>query len=154
MKRLLLAPLLISISLLSSGFLFKNANVKKLFCKGSTDLSLFVNIKTGQLYIWKLDELFPEKKPKFIMPFNGKLRTKSYLADGTSGINDGLFRAEITRTYFDNGDIDKTFYEVNFNDMTGKQRRYSSWRRPTSEVTMYNKCEFKDLDKGLKIKDK
>ena len=62
MKRLLLAQLLISISLLSSGFLFKSANVKKLFCKGSTDLSLFVNKKTGQLYIWKLDELFPEKK--------------------------------------------------------------------------------------------
>ena len=44
MKRLLLAPLLISVSLLSSGFLFKNANVRKLVCEasGSKNLNLFV----------------------------------------------------------------------------------------------------------------
>ena len=154
MKRLLFSPLLISISLLSSGFLFKNANVKKLFCKGSTDLSLFVNKKNGQVYIYKIDELFPDKVPKVLIPFTGIFRSKTYVAEGSTGINNGLFRAEITRTYLDNGDIDEDFYEVNFNDMTGKQKRYSSWRKPSNEVIIYGKCEFKDLDKGLKIKDK
>ena len=154
MKRIIVVPLLISFSLLSSGFLFKNANIKKLFCKGSTDLSLIVNKKTGQLYIYKIDELFEDKSSKILIPFKGILKTKNYVTEGSSGIKNGLFRAELTRTYFDNGDVDEDFYEVNFNDMTGKQRRYSSWAKPPSEITIYGKCEFKDLDKGLKIKDK
>ena len=64
MKRLLLAPLLISFSLLSSGFFLKNANVRKLVCEasGSKNLNLFVNKKTGQVYAFKIDKLFEDKK--------------------------------------------------------------------------------------------
>ena len=48
MKRFLIAPLLISLSFLNSSFIFKKSNIKELFCEGSIDLSLLVDIKTGQ----------------------------------------------------------------------------------------------------------
>ena len=154
MKRLLLSPLLISIYLLCSGFLFKNSDVKKLFCKGSRDLSLIVNKKTGQLYIYKINKLFEDKPSNILIPFNGRYETRNYLLKGSSGINNGLFRAELTREYFGYPDKQQNvFYEVNFNDMTGKQRTYSYYAKPPGEVTFYRKCVFNNLDKGLKIQN-
>tara|TARA_Y100000739_G_C20369090_1_gene355915 strand:- start:8 stop:484 length:477 start_codon:yes stop_codon:yes gene_type:complete len=158
MRRLLIAPLLISISLLSSGFFFKYSNVKKLFCKNPTDitdLSLFIDRKTGQLFIYKIDELFADKVPNVLIPFRGTLETKDYVMKGSSGISSGIFRADFTRTFFDNGERNRFFYEVDLNNMTGKLIR--NFPRMTSQYKKqinYRKCEFKDLDKGLKIKDK
>ncbi len=152
MKRLLL-PLSLTFLCASCG-LSDNSNVKNLFCKGSSDLSIFVNKKTGQLYNFKIDKLFEDKQSNILIPFSGKIESKDFVTEGIAGFKDGLFRAELKTTYFSNGDEDKFFYEINFKTMEGKRRRSSTWRKPPFEITMYNKCEFKDLDKGLKIKDK
>lgn len=122
MKRLLLVPLLISFSLLSSGFLFKNANVRKLVCEasGSKNLNLFVNKKTGQVYAFKVDKLFEDKKSNTLIPFSGKIESKDIVTEGITGFKDGLLRAELKTTYLSNGDVDEFFYEINFKTMTGK----------------------------------
>ena len=69
MKRLIIGPLLISLSFLNSGFISKKANIKELFCEGAIDLSLIVDIKTGQQYR-RMEEVFDEKLSNTIIPFD------------------------------------------------------------------------------------
>ena len=156
MKRLLLAHLLISFSFLTSGFIFKNTNIKELYCEGSIDLSLIVDIKTGQRYR-RMEEVFDEISSNTIIPFNKKIETSKFIMESTSSIKSGLFKSQSSRTFLSNGVVEDIFIEVNFNDMSGKMIIDSSFvylpykRTPT---TIFKKCEFKNLDKELKIKKK
>ena len=156
MKRLLIAPLLISLSFLNSGFIFKKSNIKELFCEGSIDLSLLVDIKTGQRYR-RMEEVFDEIPSNTIIPFNKKIKTSKFIMESSSSLKSGLFTSQSSRTFLSNGVVRDIFIEVNFNDMSGKMIIDSSFvyipykKIPT---TIFKKCEFRNLDKGLKIKDK
>ena len=156
MKRLLVTPLLISLSFLNSFFIFKKSNIKELFCEGSIDLSLLVDIKTGQRYR-RMEEVFEEIPSNTIIPFNEKIKTSKFIMESSSSLKSGLFTSQSSRTFLSNGVVRDIFIEVNFNDMSGKMIIDSSYihipykRIPT---TIFKKCEFKDLDKGLKIKDR
>ena len=77
MKRVLIAPLLISLSFLNSGFISKKSNIKELFCEGAIDLSLIVDIKTGQRYR-RMEEVFDEIPSNTIIPFNEKIKTSKF----------------------------------------------------------------------------
>ena len=154
MKRFLIAPLLISLSFLNSGFIFKNPNIKELFCEGSIDLSLLVDIKNGQRYR-RMEEVFDEIPSNTIIPFNEKIKTSKFIMESSSSLKSGLFTSQSSRTFLSNGVVRDIFIEVNFNDMSGKMIIDSSFvyipykRIPT---TIFKKCEFRNLDKGLKIK--
>ena len=154
MKRLLLAPLLISLSFLNSGFISKKTNIKELFCEGAIDLSLIVDIKTGQRYR-RMEEVFDEIPSNTIIPFNEKIKTSKFIMESSSSLKSGLFTSQSSRTFLSNGVVRDIFIEVNFNDMSGKMIIDSSYvhipykRIPT---TIFKKCEFRNLDKGLKIK--
>ena len=156
MKPFLIAPLLISLSFLNSGFIFKKSNIKELFCKGTIDLSLLVDIKTGQRYR-RMEEVFEEIPSNIIIPFNKTIKTSKFIMESSSSLKSGLFKSETSRTSLSNGVVEDIFIEVNFNDMSGKMIIDSSYvhipykRIPT---TIFKKCEFRNLDKGLKIKDK
>ena len=156
MKRLLLAPLLISLSFLNSGFISKKANIKELFCEGAIDLSLIVDIKTGQRYR-RMEEVFEEIPSNTIIPFDKRIETSKFIMESTSSIESGLFKSQSSRTFLSNGVIEDIFIEVNLNDMSGKMIIDSSFvylpykRIPT---TIFKKCEFRNLDKELKIQNK
>jgi len=156
MKRFLIAPLLISLSFLNSGFIFKKSNIKELFCEGTIDLSLLVDIKTGQRYR-RMEEVFDEIPSNTIIPFNKKIKTSKFIMESSSSLKSGLFTSQSSRTFLSNGVVEDIFIEVNFNDMSGKMIIDSSFvyipykKIPT---TIFKKCEFRNLDKGLKIKDK
>ena len=154
MKPFLIAPLLISLSFLNSGFIFKKSNIKELFCEGSIDLSLLVDIKTGQRYR-RMEEVFEEIPSNIIIPFNKTIKTSKFIMESSSSLKSGLFKSETSRTSLSNGVVEDIFIEVNFNDMSGKMIKDSSFvyipyrRIPT---TIFRKCEFRNLDNGLKIK--
>ena len=156
MNPLLLTPLLISISFLNSGFIFKKSNIKELFCEGRIGLSLLVDIKTGQRYR-RMEEVFDEIPSNTIIPFNEKIKTSKFIMESSSSLKSGLFTSQSSRTFLSNGVVEDIFIEVNFNDMSGKMIIDSSFvyipykRTPT---TIFKKCEFRNLDKGLKIKYK
>ena len=155
MKRLLLAPLLISISFLNNSFIFKKSNIKELFCEGSTGLSLIVDIKTGQRYR-RMDEAYEDIPSNLVIPFDKRIETSKFIMESSSSIKSGLFKSQSSRTFLSNGVVEDIYIDVNFNDMSGKMIIDSSFvyipykRTPT---TIFKKCEFKDLDKGLKIKN-
>ena len=154
MKRLLIAPLLISLSFLTSGFISKKSNIKELYCEGPIGLSLLVDIKTGQRYR-RMEEVFDEIPSNTIIPFNEKIKTSKFIMESSSSLKSGLFTSQSSRTFLSNGVVRDIFIEVNFNDMSGKMIIDSSFvyipykRIPT---TIFKKCEFRNLDKGLKIK--
>ena len=156
MKRLLLTPLLISLSFLNSGFIFKKSNIKELFCEGAIDLSLLVDIKTGQRYR-RMEEVFDEKPSNTIIPFDKRIETSKFIMESSSSLKSGLFTSQSSRTFLSNGVVEDIFIEVNFNDMSGKMIIDSSFvyipykKIPT---TIFKKCEFRNLDKGLKIQNK
>tara|TARA_B100000886_G_scaffold259167_1_gene184062 strand:+ start:221 stop:691 length:471 start_codon:yes stop_codon:yes gene_type:complete len=156
MKRLLIGPLLISVSFLNSGFISKKANIKELFCEGAIDLSLIVDIKTGQQYR-RMEEGFDEKTSNTIIPFDKRIETSKFIMESSSSLKSGLFKSQSSRTILSNGVVENIFIEVNLNDMSGKMIIDSSFVYiPYKRIprTIFKKCEFKDLDKGLKIKDK
>ena len=154
MKRFLITPLLISLSFLNIGFVFKKSNIKELFCEGSIDLSLLVDIKTGQRYR-RMEEVFDEIPSDIIIPFNKTIKTSKFIMKSSSSLKSGLFTSQSSRTFLSNGVVEDIFIEVNFNDMSGKMIIDSSFvyipykRIPT---TFFKKCEFRNLDKELKIK--
>ena len=156
MKCFLITPLLISLSFLNSGFIFKKSNIKELYCEGSIGLSLLVDIKTGQRYR-RMEEVFDEIPSNTIIPFNEKIKTSKFIMESSSSLKSGLFTLQSSRTLLSNGVVEDIFIEVNFNDMSGKMIIDSSFiyipykRIPT---TIFKKCEFRNLDKGLKIKDR
>ena len=154
MKRLLITPLLISLSFLNSGFIFKKPNIKELYCEGRIGLSLLVDIKTGQRYR-RMEEVFDEIPSNTVIPFNEKIKTSKFIMESSSSLKSGLFTSQSSRTFLSNGVVEDIFIEVNFNDMSGKMIIdstfvYIPYRRiPT---TIFEKCEFRNLEKGLKIK--
>ena len=149
MKRLLIAPLLISLSFLTSGFISKKSNIKELYCEGPIGLSLLVDIKTGQRYR-RMEEVFDEIPSNTIIPFNEKIKTSKFIMESSSSLKSGLFTSQSSRTFLSNGVVRDIFIEVNFNDMSGKMIIDSSFvyipykRIPT---TIFKKCEFRNLDK-------
>ncbi|WP_288239535.1 hypothetical protein [uncultured Prochlorococcus sp.] len=154
MKCFLITPLLISLSFLNSGFIFKKSNIKELYCEGSIGLSLLVDIKTGQRYR-RMGEVFDEIPSNTIIPFDEKIKNSKFIMKSSSSLKSGLFRSQSSRTFLSNGVVEDIFIEVNFNDMSGKMIIDSSFvyipykRIPT---TIFKKCEFRNLDKELKIK--
>ena len=154
MKRLLITPLLISLSFLNSGFIFKKPNIKELYCEGRIGLSLLVDIKTGQRYR-RMEEVFDEIPSDTIIPFDEKIKTSKFIMESSSSLKSGLFKSQSSRTFLSDGVVEDIFIEVNFNDMSGKMTIDSSFvyipyrRTPT---TIFKKCEFRNLKKGLKIK--
>ncbi len=154
MKPFLIAPLLISLSFLNSGFIFKKSNIKELYCEGRIGLSLLVDIKTGQRYR-RMDEAYEDIPSNSIIPFNKKIETSKFIMKSSSSLKSGLFTSKTSRTFLSNGVVEDILIEVNFNDMSGKMIIDSSFvyipykRIPT---TIFKKCEFRNLDKGLKIK--
>ena len=154
MKRLLVTPLLISLSFLNSGFIFKKPNIKELYCEGRIGLSLLVDIKTGQRYR-RMEEVFDEIPSDTIIPFDEKIKTSKFIMESSSSLKSGLFKSQSSRTFLSDGVVEDIFIEVNFNDMSGKMTIDSSFvyipyrRTPT---TIFKKCEFRNLEKGLKIK--
>ena len=154
MKPFLIAPLLISLSFLNSGFIFKKSNIKELYCEGRIGLSLLVDIKTGQRYR-RMEEVFDEIPSNTVIPFNEKIKTSKFTMESSSTLKSGLFTSKSSRTFLSNGVVEDIFIEVNFNDMSGKMIIDSSYvyipykRTPT---TIFEKCEFRNLDKKLKIK--
>ena len=154
MKRLILTPLLISLSFLNSGFIFKKPNIKELYCEGRIGLSLLVDIKTGQRYR-RMEEVFDEIPSDTIIPFDEKIKTSKFIMESSSSLKSGLFKSQSSRTFLSDGVVEDIFIEVNFNDMSGKMTIDSSFvyipyrRTPT---TIFKKCEFRNLEKGLKIK--
>ena len=90
MKQLLLAPLLISLSFLTSGFISEKSNIKELFCEGAIDLSLIVDIKTGQRYR-RMEEVFDEIPSNTIIPFDEKIKTSKFIMKSSSSLKSGLF---------------------------------------------------------------
>ena len=156
MKRLLITPLLISLSFLNCGFIFKKTNIKELFCEGRIGLSLLVDIKTGQRYR-RMEEVFDEIPSNTIIPFDEKIKTSKFIMESSSSIKSGLYKSESSRTFLNNGVVENIFVEINLKDMSGKMRIDSSFvyipyrRTPT---TIFKKCELRNLDKGLKIKYK
>ena len=156
MKRLLIGPLLISLSFLNSGFISKKANIKELFCEGAIDLSLIVDIKTGQRYR-RMEEVFDEIPSNTIIPFDKRIETSKFIMESSSSIKSGLFKSQSSRTFLSDGVVEDIYIEVNFNNMSGKMIIDSSFvyipykRTPT---TIFKKCEFRNLDKELKIQNK
>jgi len=156
MQPLLLAPLLISISFLNSGFIFKKSNIKELFCEGSIGLSQIVDIKTGQRYR-RMDEAYEDIPSNLVIPFDKRIETSKFIIESSSSIKSGLYKSESSRTFLNNGVVENIFVEINLKDMSGKMTIDSSFvyipyrRTPT---TIFKKCEFRNLDKGLKIKNK
>lgn len=156
MKRLIIGPLLISLSFLNSGFISKKSNIKELFCEGAIDLSLIVDIRTGQRYR-RTEEVFEEIPSNIIIPFDKRIETSKFIMESSSSIKSGLFKSKSSRTFLSNGGVEDIFIEVNFNNMSGKMIIDSSFayipykRIPT---TIFKKCEFRNLDKELKIKDR
>ena len=156
MKRFLLAPLLIALSFFNSGFIFKKSNIKELFCEGRIGLSLLVDIKTGQRYR-RMDEVFEEVPSNLVIPFDKRIETSKFIMESSSSIKSGFFKSESSRTFLNNGHVENILVEINLKDMSGKMTIDSSFvyipyrRTPT---TIFKKCEFRNLDKGLKIKNK
>ena len=102
-----------------------------------------------------MEEVFDEIPSKTIIPFNKTIKTSKYIIESSSSLKSGLFTSQSSRTLLSNGVVEDIFIEVNFNDMSGKMIIDSSFvyipykRTPT---TIFKKCEFRNLDKGLKIK--
>ena len=156
MQPFLLAPLLISISFLNSGFIFKKSNIKELFCEGSIGLSQIVDIKTGQRYR-RMDEAYEDIPSNLVIPFDKRIETSKFIMESSSSIKSGLYKSESSRTFLNNGVVENIFVEINLKDMSGKMIIDSSWAYTPSEktrTTIFKKCEFRNLDKGLKIKNK
>ena len=98
MRPLLLAPLLISISFLNSGFIFKKSNIKELFCEGSIGLSQIVDIKTGQRYR-RMDEAYEDIPSNLVIPFDKRIETSKFIMESSSSIKSGLYKSESSRTF-------------------------------------------------------
>ena len=108
-----------------------------------------------------MEEVFDEIPSKAIIPFNKTIKTSKFIIESSSSLKSGLFTSQSSRTLLSNGVVEDIFIEVNFNDMSGKMIIDSSFvyipyivyipykRTPT---TIFKKCEFRNLDKGLKIK--
>ena len=127
-----------------------------MFCEGSIGLSQIVDIKTGQRYR-RMDEAYEDIPSNLVIPFDKRIETSKFIMESSSSIKSGLYKSESSRTFLNNGDVENIFVEINLKDMSGKMTIDSSFvyipykRTPT---TIFKKCEFRNLDKGLKIKNK